>query len=109
MFIQFAGPALRVAAALVATLGVLACAATQPPRTAEDEVIAAQVKSALMSAPYVYAQHVDVDSHHGVVTLSGWVYSDADLRAAERISKAVPGVQRVDNGVEILEPAGAPR
>jgi osmotically-inducible protein OsmY len=113
MVVEFASRVLRVAAAFAATVGLLACATVQPPRSPEeqaaDQAITAQVKAALHSSRAVYDEHIDVDTNHSVVQLSGWVYSARASQAATEISQAVPGVQRVNNGLEVVEPGGAAR
>ncbi len=113
MIVRSTGRVWRVRWVLAATLALLACSAAPPARSPEeraaDAAVAARVKDALRSSSDVYAQHVEVDSRGGTVILSGWVYSDIALRAATRVCQAVPGVRRVDNRIEILEPGGAPR
>jgi osmotically-inducible protein OsmY len=69
-------------------------------KRADDEV-RKQVVTALHGNPYFYDGHVSVSIQDGVVTLSGMVFDEWDLRVAKRIAKRVPGVKRVVNGLEI--------
>ena len=66
-----------------------------------DEAIRLQVERALHDNPYFYDGHVTVTIKNGVVTLSGLVFDDWDLRTAKRIAKRVPGVRRVIDDIEI--------
>jgi osmotically-inducible protein OsmY len=96
----------RVAAALAATLGLIACSTPDtrtPQERAADRALAARVEAALSADPYTYAGHVDVDAERGVIRLSGQVGDDAELRKVLRICSAVPGVRRVDDELEIIE------
>ena len=70
-------------------------------RSADDEKLNDEVKTAMKSDRYFYDYHVAVDTKDGVVTLRGLVFDDWDVRAAIRISKRIPGVKRVVNQLEI--------
>jgi osmotically-inducible protein OsmY len=67
----------------------------------EDERIKAQVVLALRNDPTLMSDHLDVSIKDGVVTLSGLVFDDWDLRIARRAAKRIPGVKRVINDMEI--------
>ena len=96
--------AVFVAAALSAAA---ACSTARDTRTAEeraqDHAIVERVRAALDADPEVYAAHIDVSAKCGVVSLSGWVMSDPESREAKLASTSVPGVQRVENGIEVLD------
>jgi len=47
------------------------------------------------------SDHLDVSIKNGVVTLTGLVFDDWDMRIALRLSKRVPGVKRVVNELTI--------
>ncbi len=66
-----------------------------------DEQVKMQVEEALHTDPYFYDGHVTVTIKDGVVTLSGVVFDEWDLRAAKRIAKRIAGVRRVVNDLEI--------
>jgi len=94
------------AALLVVAAGSFACA-TPDTRNAQeraaDLAVAARVEAALLADPYIDAEHVTVDARRGVVRLSGKVGDDRDLRQVLHICTAVPGVQRVDDELEIID------
>ena len=87
-------------------LGIIACSTPDTRSDAErasDRALANKVAGALLDAPYLNADHIEVAASRGVVHLSGKVGSDSDLRGAVRIAAAVPGVQRVDDELEITD------
>lgn len=70
-------------------------------RRLADEEIKKQVEEALHTDPYFYDGHVTVTIKDGVVTLSGVVFDEWDLRTAKRIAKRIAGVRRVVDDLEI--------
>jgi len=95
-----------------ATIGALAVlalrlstgqAASQPvsPAAQDDGVIQEQVYDALNIDPIYFFRHVDVQVQHGVVTLSGYVWSVPSIYRAEKIAARVPGVTRVIDQMEL--------
>ncbi|HEX4586133.1 MAG TPA: BON domain-containing protein [Burkholderiaceae bacterium] len=91
---------------LAGTLIAFACSAPDP-RTAQergaDEAVAAQVEAALQSDDIIYARHIDVEARRGVVWLTGWVITADQARKAVIVASAVPGVQRVVDGIEVKD------
>ena len=97
---------LRAMVALGAALCVLACATTDrrsAEQQAADRAIAAQVQAALEADRKIYARHIDVDAKGGVAWLTGWVLSADEEEEAVQTSAAVPGVQRVVDGLEVKD------
>jgi osmotically-inducible protein OsmY len=91
---------------LGAALCVLACATTDrrsAEQRAADQAIAAQVQAALEADRKIYARHIDVDAKDGVAWLTGWVLSADEEEEAVQTSAAVPGVQRVVDGLEVKD------
>ena len=76
--------------------------------TPGDAVIEAQVDAALNSDPTYYFRHVDVTVEHGVVTLSGYVWSTPAIYRATAIASEVPGVTRVIDETELERDGLAP-
>ena len=96
----------RAALAAAVALVVAGCAVPDdrtPQERAADEAIGRQVEAALKAAPYLDADHVTVEVMRGVARLTGEVRDDADLRSALRVCSAVPGVQSVDDRLEIMD------
>lgn len=95
----------RASAAIAAAL-IAACSAPQarnPDDPAADRALAEQVRAALHADPNLYAEHVDIDVKRGVVRLSGFVYTAREERLALQDSAAVPGAQRVVDGLEVYD------
>jgi osmotically-inducible protein OsmY len=65
-------------------------------------VLAAQVESALLADPTIYARHVDIRVDRGVVHLGGYVWSAHDYRLARKDAASVPGVKAVDVEMELM-------
>jgi hyperosmotically inducible protein len=66
-----------------------------------DEQLRVQVESALRNHPTLMSDHLDVSIKDGVVTLTGMVFDEWDMRMARRAAKRIPGVKRVVNDMEI--------
>ena len=91
-----------------------ALADQQPPRepraleeivviAKRDEAVRQQVETALHDDRYVNDAHIAVTINNGVVTLSGLVMDEWDLRMAKRIVRRIPGVKRVVDDLEIVD------
>ena len=91
--------------ALVVAYGLAACSTT-PRRTqaerAADAAIAAQVQSALLADPNIYARHIDVAVDRGVVKLGGYVWSSRDYQLARNDAASIAGVKAVDTDMELM-------
>jgi hypothetical protein len=66
-----------------------------------DEQLRTEVERALRDDPTLMSDHLDVSIRNGVVTLTGLVFDDWDMRIARRTAKRIPGVKRVINDMEI--------
>lgn len=67
----------------------------------DDSSISSKVKIELISAPDVKARKIDVDVLNGVVTLTGIVESESEVRRAEEIALGVEGVKSVTNYLSV--------
>jgi osmotically-inducible protein OsmY len=90
------------AAMLVATLG---CASTRTHEGTgeyvDDSVITTKVKAAIFNEPGLKVSEVQVETFKGVVQLSGFVSSRADINDAVRVASAVGGVKSVTNDMQL--------
>lgn len=94
--------ALALTLALVGTLGVAACSTTQPvSEQIDDAGITTQVKARLIADPEVAGMNIDVDTHEGVVTLSGRVENADQSREAQKLAALTDGVRRVINNLKV--------
>lgn len=96
-----------VVASICAML-IAGCAGSATEKSAgehlDDAVVTTKVKTALVQADQVDAVDVNVDTHRGVVQLSGFVDTRTEAAEAERVAAGVAGVERVENRLE-LKPA----
>jgi hyperosmotically inducible protein len=67
----------------------------------DDTVITSSVKSALMSDDLVKSFDLQVETRKGMVQLSGFVDSQAQIDQAVKLTRAVGGVTDVENGVTL--------
>ncbi|MBC8746316.1 MULTISPECIES: BON domain-containing protein [Paraburkholderia] len=80
-----------------------------PPLTApgkiatDDAALAARVKQALVADPELRSLPMSVATYRGVVQLSGYVDSEAQIQKALAVTRGVPGVQSVSNDL-LLRP-----
>jgi hyperosmotically inducible periplasmic protein len=67
----------------------------------DDGTITTKVKAALAGDPRTKAHQVNVETHEGVVQLSGFVDSPEAKSTAEQLARAVDNVKSVDNELDV--------
>ena len=67
----------------------------------DDATITAKVKLKLIEDPITKARKIDVDTVNGVVTLTGVVESEKEIKRAIEIARNVEGVKKVVNNLRI--------
>ena len=67
----------------------------------DDSVITTKVKAAIFNEPGLKVSEVQVETFKGVVQLSGFVSSRADIKDAVRVASAVNGVKSVTNDMQL--------
>lgn len=72
-----------------------------------DSAITASVKSALLADAVVKGLDVQVETRKGTVQLSGFVDSQAQIDQAVVLTRAVSGVNYVENGITLKGGAGS--
>lgn len=82
---------------------VFGCAATSTRESTggyiDDSAITAKVKSALLAEPNLNSNDIQVVTFKGVVQLSGFVASQAQVNAAVAVTRNVKGVSEVRNNM----------
>jgi osmotically-inducible protein OsmY len=90
------------AMALAITLG---CASTAKQEGTgeyvDDTVITTKVKAAILNEPMLKSAEVNVETFKGVVQLSGFVSSKADINQAAAVARGVSGVKSVKNDMRL--------
>jgi hyperosmotically inducible periplasmic protein len=67
----------------------------------DDSVISAKVKTAFIQDKQVDAADINVKTFKGVVQLSGFTDSPAEMRLAVDLARQVPGVKSVQNNISV--------
>jgi BON domain len=67
----------------------------------DDTVITTKVKAAVFSEPSLKSAEINVETFKGVVQLSGFVSSRADINKAVEVAGSVQGVKSVKNDMRL--------
>jgi len=94
--------ALFVAVSLVSVVG---CASTPTKEGTgeyiDDTAITTKVKAAIFNEPTLKSAEINVETFKGVVQLSGFVNSRADIDKAVVVARGVSGVKSVKNDMRL--------
>ncbi len=91
--------------AVAAVFFMMGCAST--PRDEgtgeyiDDTVITTKVKASIFEAPDLKSAEINVETYKGVVQLSGFVNSEADIAKAASVASGVKGVTSVKNDMRL--------
>jgi osmotically-inducible protein OsmY len=84
---------------------ILGCGATRTHEGTgeyvDDSVITTKVKAAILNDSTLKVNEINVETFKGVVQLSGFVRSQADIDQAVRVARGVAGVKSVKNDMRI--------
>jgi osmotically-inducible protein OsmY len=67
----------------------------------DDTVITTKVKAAVFNEPSLKSAEINVETFKGVVQLSGFVNSQADINKAVEVARGVNGVKAVKNDMRV--------
>jgi osmotically-inducible protein OsmY len=67
----------------------------------DDTVITTKVKAAVFNEPSLKSAEINVETFKGVVQLSGFVNSQADINKAVEVARGVKGVKSVKNDMRL--------
>ncbi|HEX5363435.1 MAG TPA: BON domain-containing protein [Gallionella sp.] len=67
----------------------------------DDSVVTTKVKAAVFNEPSLKSAEINVETFKGVVQLSGFVNSTADIQKAVEIARGVKGVTSVKNDMRV--------
>jgi len=94
--------ALFLAVTLVSVVG---CASTSRQEGTgeyvDDAVITTKVKAAIFNEPTLKSAEINVETFKGVVQMSGFVNSQADINKAVEVARSVKGVTAVKNDMRV--------
>jgi len=91
--------------AAVLLMTVVGCASTSKQSSTgeyiDDTVITTKVKAAILDEKELKVTEINVETFKGVVQLSGFVSSQADINRAADIARGVTGVKSVKNDMRV--------
>ncbi len=67
----------------------------------DDSVITTKVKAAVLDEPSLKSAEINVETFKGVVQLTGFVSSQANINKAVEVARGVPGVKSVKNDMRL--------
>jgi len=67
----------------------------------DDTVITTKVKTAILNEPSLKVAEINVETFKGIVQLSGFVSSQADINKAVGVARGVGGVKSVKNDMRL--------
>jgi len=101
-------PALRFSLLLLASIAltsVVGCTSTPTQESTgqylDDTAITAKVKAAIFNDTTLKSAEINVETFKGVVQLSGFVNSAADIQNAVRLVQGLQGVRSVRNDMRL--------
>ncbi|MDO9312206.1 BON domain-containing protein [Nitrosomonas sp.] len=84
---------------------LLGCASTSKQEGTgeyfDDTVVTTKVKAEILNEPSLKSAEINVETFKGVVQLSGFVNSQADINKAVEIVRRVNGVKSVKNDMRV--------
>jgi len=96
-------PIQRISAIIIASLllAFAGCASTDKQEGTgeyiDDTVLTGKVKAAVFNDASLKSAEIKVETYKGVVQLSGFVSSDADIAKAVELARQIEGVRSVKN------------
>ncbi|MEO7031823.1 MAG: BON domain-containing protein [Herbaspirillum sp.] len=98
----------RIVTTLLAALmltTVVGCASTATHESTgqyvDDAVITTNVKAAILNEPTLKVAEINVETYKGIVQLSGFVSSPANIATAIQVARGVKGVRSVKNDMRV--------
>ncbi len=86
-------------------VSVVGCASTSKSEGTgeyvDDAVLTTKVKAAIFNEPGLKSFEINVETYKGVVQLSGFVSSQADINKAVDVARSVKGVVSVKNNMRV--------
>ena len=90
---------------VILMVSLLGCASTATKEGTgeyvDDSVITAKVKAAIFGDESLKSAEINVETFKGVVQLSGFVSSPADIDKAVEVARSVKGVTSVKNDMSV--------
>jgi osmotically-inducible protein OsmY len=91
--------------AIVALMAMVGCASTSKQESTgqyvEDSAITTKVKAAIFNEPSLKSTEINVETFKGIVQLTGFVSSQANINTAVEVARGVSGVTSVKNDMRL--------
>ena len=91
--------------AAIAMMFMVGCASTAKKESTgeyvDDTVITTKVKAKMLEEPGLKSAEINVETFKGVVQLSGFVSSQANISRAAELARGVKGVTSVKNDMRV--------
>ena len=95
----------RITGLFFITILAVGCASTPTKESTgqyvDDSVITAKVKAAVLNESTLKSSEISVETFKGIVQLSGFVSSQADINKAVQVAEGVGGVKSVKNAMTV--------
>lgn len=89
----------------VIAIGINGCAATNTKESTgqyiDDAAITTKVNAKLVEDPVVSALRINVETYKGIVQLSGFANSNAEIEQAKALARQTEGVRDVKNDIQL--------
>lgn len=69
----------------------------------DDSIITTRVKAVIFEDDNLNSMNISVETNNGIVQLSGFVESEADIDTAENLASTVEGVKDIENNLQVKE------
>lgn len=90
---------------VVSLMLMVGCASTAKHESTgqymDDSAITTKVKAAIFNEPTLKSAEINIETFKGIVQMSGFVSSQADINKAVEVTKAVGGVKSVKNDMRL--------
>lgn len=94
-----------IAITAILFLSMLGCASTATTESTgeyiDDSVLTTKVKAAIFNEPTLKSTEINVKTFKGIVQLSGFVSSQADIARAMEVAKNIVGAKFVRNSLYV--------
>jgi len=98
---------LKILTCLLLLISFAGCSSSKknetPGQYVDDSIITTKVKKAIFDEPTLKTREISVKTNKGIVQLSGFVDSSAEVNKAGDVAKNVENVQSVENDLIVRQ------
>jgi osmotically-inducible protein OsmY len=67
----------------------------------DDSVVTSKIKAAILQEPTLSSAEINVETFKGIVQLSGFVHTRAEINKATAVARSISGVTSVKNDIKL--------